>query len=77
MLKIGSLTLENDLILAPMAGYTNLAFRLTIKKLGAGLVTTEMLSAMGLTLNHAKTLGYLRSHGESQRPCRKPRGRRH
>jgi tRNA-dihydrouridine synthase B len=66
MLKIGSLTLENDLILAPMAGYTNLAFRLTIKKLGAGLVTTEMLSAMGLTLNHAKTLGYLRSHADEK-----------
>jgi len=62
MLKIGSLRVENDLVLAPMAGYTNLGFRLTIKKLGAGLVTTEMVSAMGLALSHAKTLDYLRSH---------------
>jgi tRNA-dihydrouridine synthase B len=66
MLKIGSLTLKNDLILAPMAGYTNLAFRLTIKKLGAGLVTTEMVSAMGLALNHGKTLGYLKSHADEK-----------
>lgn len=62
MLKIGSLIVENGLVLAPMAGYTNLGFRLTIKKLGAGLVTTEMVSAMGLSLNHGKTLDYLKSH---------------
>lgn len=66
MLKIGSLRVENDLVLAPMAGYTNLAFRLSIKKLGAGLVTTEMVSAMGLTLNHGKTLDYLKSHGDEK-----------
>jgi nifR3 family TIM-barrel protein len=59
--------MENDLVLAPMAGYTNLGFRLTIKKLGAGLVTTEMVSAMGLTLNHGKTLDYLKSH-EDEKP---------
>jgi tRNA-dihydrouridine synthase B len=66
MLKIGSLSLKNGLILAPMAGYTNLGFRLTIKKLGAGLVTTEMVSAMGLTLNHRKTLDYLKSHPDEK-----------
>jgi nifR3 family TIM-barrel protein len=66
MLKIGSLELENDLVLAPMAGYTNLGFRLSIKKLGAGLVTTEMVSAMGLTLDHKKTLDYLKSHPEEK-----------
>jgi nifR3 family TIM-barrel protein len=66
MLQLGSLGIENGLVLAPMAGYTNLGFRLTIKKLGAGLVTTEMVSAMGLTLNHAKTLDYLKSHGDEK-----------
>jgi len=66
MLQIASLRIENDLILAPMAGYTNLGFRLTLKKLGAGLVTTEMVSAMGLTLNHDKTLGYLKSHADEK-----------
>lgn len=67
MLKIGSLKIENGLVLAPMAGYTNLGFRLTIKKLGAGMVTTEMVSAMGLALNHGKTLDYLKSH-EDEKP---------
>jgi nifR3 family TIM-barrel protein len=66
MLQIASLRIENDLILAPMAGYTNLGFRLTLKKLGAGLVTTEMVSAMGLTLNHDKTLAYLKSHADEK-----------
>jgi len=66
MLQIGSLRVENDLVLAPMAGYTNLGFRLTIKKLGAGLVTTEMVSAMGLALNHGKTIDYLKSHADEK-----------
>jgi nifR3 family TIM-barrel protein len=66
MLKIGALEIEDGLVLAPMAGYTNLGFRLTLKKLGAGLVTTEMVSAMGLALNHQKTLDYLRSHKDEK-----------
>jgi len=66
MLQIGSLGIQNGLVLAPMAGYTNLGFRLTIKKLGAGLVTTEMVSAMGLALNHGKTLDYLKSHTDEK-----------
>jgi nifR3 family TIM-barrel protein len=66
MLRIGSLTIPNGLVLAPMAGYTNLGFRLSIKKLGAGLVTTEMVSALGLTLNHGKTLDYLKSHADEK-----------
>jgi tRNA-dihydrouridine synthase B len=67
ILQIGTLRLANDLLMAPMAGYTNLAFRLMVKKLGAGLVTTEMVSAMGLTKGHGKTFGYLRSD-PSERP---------
>ncbi len=66
MLQLGSLRVKNDLVLAPMAGYTNLGFRLTLKKLGAGLVTTEMVSAIGLTLNHGKTLDYLKSHTDEK-----------
>ncbi|MBW1798209.1 MAG: tRNA-dihydrouridine synthase, partial [Deltaproteobacteria bacterium] len=44
MLQIGSLKLKNNLIMAPLSGITNLPFRLLVKKLGAGLVTTEMIS---------------------------------
>jgi tRNA-dihydrouridine synthase B len=66
MLQIGSLKLENWLVMAPMAGYTNLPFRLMVKRLGAGLVTTEMISAMGLTVGKKKTLGYLESHPDEK-----------
>ena len=67
MLQIGSVNLENGLVMAPMAGITNLPFRLMVKKLGAGLVTSEMVSAMGLTTGQRKTLDYLRNH-PSERP---------
>ena len=61
MLKIGILTLKNRLIMAPMAGITNPPFRRIVKGLGAGLVVTEMVSSVGLSRNHEKTLRYLRS----------------
>lgn len=61
MLRIGRLCLDNFVIMAPMAGITNLPFRLMVKKLGAGLVTTEMVSAMGLTLGKKKTYEYMKS----------------
>ena len=66
MLQIGSLKLENRLIMAPLAGITNLPFRLMVKKWGAGLVTTEMVSAMGLIRGQKKTFGYLESHPEEK-----------
>ncbi|MDY6972350.1 MAG: tRNA dihydrouridine synthase DusB [Thermodesulfobacteriota bacterium] len=62
MLYIGNKELENWLVMAPMAGITNLPFRLIVKKMGAGLVTTEMVSAMGLALAHKRTLAYLKGH---------------
>lgn len=62
MLYIGNQKLENWLIMAPMAGITNLPFRRIVKKMGTGLVTTEMVSATGLTLDHKRTLAYLKSH---------------
>ncbi|HKI50028.1 MAG TPA: tRNA-dihydrouridine synthase family protein, partial [Desulfobacteria bacterium] len=66
MLKIGTLTLKNRLIMAPMAGITNPPFRRIAKRLGAGLVVTEMVSAMGLSRNHEKTLRYLKSDPEEK-----------
>jgi len=67
MLKIGTVKLENWLVMAPMAGITNLPFRLMVKRLGVGLVTTEMVSAMGLALGQKKSFGYLETH-----PSEKP-----
>ncbi|MEA3360166.1 MAG: tRNA-dihydrouridine synthase, partial [Thermodesulfobacteriota bacterium] len=62
MLKIGSAKIKNSLVLAPMAGKTNLPFRLLVKKMAAGLVTTEMISSEGLTRGQKKTFEYLETH---------------
>jgi nifR3 family TIM-barrel protein len=64
MLRIGAVTSDNWLVMAPMAGITNLPFRLMVKRLGAGLVFTEMISAKGLTLRQKRTLDYLEHHPE-------------
>lgn len=47
-LKIGNVELENNIFLAPMAGITDLPFRLVCKKYNPGLVYTEMVSGKGL-----------------------------
>jgi nifR3 family TIM-barrel protein len=49
-----------------MAGITNLPFRLIVKKLGAAMVTTEMISAMGLIRGQKKTLNYLKTHPDEK-----------
>lgn len=54
-MKIGKFETKSDLFLAPMAGYTDVAFREQCKKFGAGLTTTEMVSAKGLIYNSEKT----------------------
>jgi nifR3 family TIM-barrel protein len=66
MLRIGDITLKNRFIMAPMAGITNLPFRLMVKRLGAGLVTSEMVSAVGLSQGHEKTKRYLVSSPEEK-----------
>ncbi|PLX89858.1 MAG: tRNA dihydrouridine synthase DusB [Desulfuromonas sp.] len=60
-MKIASLNLENRVILAPMAGITDLPYRLVMKSHGAGLVFTEMVSANGLFFNGQATRELLRS----------------
>ena len=54
-LKIGNVTLENNLILAPMAGVTDLPFRLLCKEQGAGLLCMEMVSAKAIYYNNKNT----------------------
>ncbi|MFO7984489.1 MAG: tRNA dihydrouridine synthase DusB [Desulfatiglandaceae bacterium] len=61
MLQIGNLILNNRLILAPMAGITNVPFRLIAKKMGVALVTTEMVSAAGLVRGGGRTFNYLKT----------------
>lgn len=59
-LKIGSITLDNNVVLAPMAGITNSPFRQICKQAGAGLVYSEMISANGLIRDGQRTLELLR-----------------
>lgn len=47
-IRIGTLELENNIFLAPLAGVTDLAFRILCKEQGAGLVVSEMISAKGV-----------------------------
>lgn len=54
-LTIGNVELDNPVILAPMAGVTDLPFRILCKEQGAGLVTTEMVSAKGIYYNSKNT----------------------
>ena len=49
--KIGSVEIENPFILAPMAGVTDLPFRILCKEQGAGLLCTEMVSAKAISFN--------------------------
>lgn len=54
-LKIGNVTLKNNVLLAPMAGITNLPFRRICEKFEPGLVCTEMISSKGLLYQDQKT----------------------
>jgi nifR3 family TIM-barrel protein len=54
-MKIGSVEIENTLALGPMAGVTDLPFRLLCKEQGCGLMYTEMVSAKAILYNNKKT----------------------
>lgn len=60
-MKIGNLTLKNNVFLAPMAGITNLPFRTLAREFGCGLAFTEMISANGLVRNTKRSYRYLLS----------------
>ena len=65
-LKIGNVELANNLILAPMAGITDLPFRIICKEFGVGMVCTEMVSAKAIFYNDKKTLKLLNTEGEKR-----------
>lgn len=65
-LKIGSVTLKNNLILAPMAGVTDLPFRLLCRQQGAGLVCMEMVSAKAIYYGNRNTQELLTIHPEEE-----------
>jgi nifR3 family TIM-barrel protein len=67
ILRYNSLALGSNLLLAPLAGYTDLAFRLIVRSLGGvGLATTEVISARGLIRGSGKTPLYMRTCAEDR-----------
>lgn len=66
-LYIGDIKIEHPLVLAPMAGVTDLPYRLLCKEMGAGLLCTEMVSAKGMYYNSPNT-GPLLAKEEKERP---------
>ena len=65
--KIGNVEIKNQVVLAPMAGYSNTSFRKIIKNMGAGLIFAEMVSDKALVYQNAKTLELLKM-SEEERP---------
>ncbi len=59
-MKIGNLDVSNPVLLAPMSGYTDSAFRQLCKEFGAGIVYTEFVSSEGIIRGSQKTHNYLR-----------------
>lgn len=57
--KIGNVEIPNRVVVAPMAGISNAAFRVTVKEAGAGMVVCEMISDKGINLRNKKTLSML------------------
>ena len=65
-LKIGNVELKNNLILAPMAGVTDLPFRVICEEFNPGLVCTEMASSKAIFYNDEKTKKLLNTEGEKR-----------
>ena len=59
MFKIGNIELKNNVVLAPMAGVSNSAYRKIVKEMGAGLIYAEMVSDKAITYGSKKTIEML------------------
>ncbi|NMA94777.1 MAG: tRNA dihydrouridine synthase DusB [Clostridiales bacterium] len=66
-MQIGNIKMDNNVFLAPMAGITDLPFRLLCKEQGCGMVYTEMISAKGAYFGNKRTHNMLEVH-EDERP---------
>lgn len=65
-MKIGNITLNNNIFLAPMAGITDLPFRIMCKRYGAGLTYTEMVSSKALYYDDKKTMSLIATTQEEK-----------
>ncbi len=59
MFKIGNVVIKNNVVMAPMAGISNSAYRTIIKEMGAGLIVAEMVSDKAITYGNKKTIDML------------------
>ena len=66
-LRIGNVILDNNIILAPMAGVSDLPFRLLCREQGAGLVCTEMISAKAISFGNKNTAALMET-ASGERP---------
>ena len=67
MWKIGNIEIKNQVVLAPMAGISNTAYRQIIKEMGAGLIYAEMVSDKAIWYGSERTYELLKMN-ESERP---------
>ena len=65
--KIGNIEIKNQIVMAPMAGFSNTSFRKIIKEMGAGLIFAEMVSDKALVFESEKTIKMLKMD-DSERP---------
>lgn len=65
-LKIGNVELNNNIILGPMAGFTDRPFRIICEKFSPGLTITEMISSKGIFYNDEKTKILMNTKGEKR-----------
>lgn len=63
-MRIGTVNIPNNVVLAPMAGVTDKSFRIIAREHGCGLVCTEMISAKALTYKNVRTKALLNIEGE-------------
>lgn len=70
VVKLGALSLRSRYTVAPLAGYTNLAFRLAVRAVGPlGLATTDLVNARALLVRSAKTMDLIRTRPEDHPLC--------
>ena len=65
--KIGNITIDNQIVFAPMAGVSNISYRQIIKEMGAGLIYSEMISTLGITHGGQKTIDLI-NFEKTERP---------
>ncbi len=66
MLKIGKLELKSNVVAAPLAGFSDLYWRIIVAEMGAGLVFSEMIASEGLKRAHKRTLKYLKNNDRAR-----------